>query len=347
MRRLVLALIVALSTLPASAQTASLPITRVAFASCFNQAMRQPIWEAIFDYRPELFIFAGDNVYGSAPLSALTPELPILAKAYAVARSLPQYERIRREAQVLAVWDDHDYGLNDGGVDMPYRQKAKDLFLEFWDVAAGDPRRGREGLYDARIIGPAGQRLQVILLDTRWFRSPLEVARQPLEWGRYTPTSDKSTTMLGPAQWAWLAERLREPAELRLIVSSVQVVADGHNWERWGNFPHERQRLFDLVRETDAKGVILVSGDRHIGGLYRETRAVPYPLLEATASPGTAPFPGNREPGPNRIGGVYGMENFGTVDIDWWERAVTLSIRSINGEPVRRIVVPFDALRAQ
>lgn len=39
-------------------------MSRIAFGFCADQAKPQPIWDAILAYRPELFIFAGDNVYG-------------------------------------------------------------------------------------------------------------------------------------------------------------------------------------------------------------------------------------------------------------------------------------------
>src|SRR5207247_2149539 len=150
---------------------------------------------------------------------------------------------------------------------------------DFWSLPADDPRRSRPGVYHAAIYGPPGKRLQVILLDTRYFRSPLKVTDQPDAPGkeRYVPDDDPGKTMLGETQWGWLAQRLREPAELRLIVSSTQLVAEGHGWERWGNFPRERQRFYDLIRDTRANGVMVLSGDRHIGAIYRETTGVAYP----------------------------------------------------------------------
>ena len=320
------------------------PLTRIAVASCFDQRLAQPVWPAVFAYRPEVFVYGGDNVYGSVPASALEPDLRVLSQAYEVAAALPEQQRIRKEARVLAVWDDQDMGLNDGGADMPFLPRAKELFLAFHQIPADDPRRAREGLYHAEVIGPPGRRVQFILLDTRTFRSPLERAAQPQPFGPYVPSADRSKSVLGPAQWAWLAEQLRQPAELRLLVSSIQVLADGHGFERWGNFPHERQRLLELISASGVRGVVLLSGDRHISALYREQAAAGLPLVELTASPATRPFPGNREPGPNRLGAVYGMENFGTVDIDWWARKLTLSIRAVNGEPVRRLEVGFDEL---
>ena len=151
--------------------------------------------------------------------------------------------------------------------------------------------------------------------------------------------------MLGEAQWAWLREQLEQPAELRLIVSSIQVLAEGHGWERWGNLPRERARLLELIAATGAGGVIFLSGDRHVGGLYhRPAAAASYGLYEITSSGLNMSYPAVSEAGPLRLGAVYGAANFGTIDIDWWAGEVTLAVRSANGEPVRRQVVPLAEL---
>ena len=128
------------------------------------------------------------------------------------------------------------------------------------------------GVYHARTFGPAGRRIQVILLDTRYFRGALErsTARGVPGDGRpvrYSPSHDPMSSMLGDAQWAWLEERLREPAELRLVVSSIQVVAEDHGFEGWSRLPLERERLLALVDETGAEGVLFLSGDRHLAEL--------------------------------------------------------------------------------
>jgi alkaline phosphatase D len=191
--------------------------------------------------------------------------------------------------------------------------------------------------------------VQVILLDTRYFRSPLRPTDRRGAPGRerYLPDDDPAKTMLGEAQWAWLAERLREPAELRLVVSSVQVLAEGHGWERWGNLPRERRRLYDLVRDAGANGVVFLSGDRHIAGLYEEAAGTPYPFVELTSSGINKTFatPGDLQ--GNRLGAPYGRENFGTVDIDWWAGEVRLAVRDMNGEVVRERTLRLGALRAE
>jgi alkaline phosphatase D len=348
------ALAIALASLvqaaPAEAQQAPPPLSRIAFGSCADEEKPQPLWEAVLDYRPELFVFTGDNVYGDVDAGRNVPEDGILAElreSYADARAVEGFMRIRDEVPTLATWDDHDYGPNDGGAEFAGKRESQRLFADFWELAPDDPRRAREGIHHAQAFGPPGQRVQVILLDTRYFRSPLRPTDERNAPGkeRYVPDPDPSKTMLGDAQWSWLAERLREPAEVRVVVSSIQVLAEGHGWERWGNLPAERRRLFDLIRETGARGVVFVSGDRHIGGIYREEGGgLPYPVHELTASGVNQFFAASKEAGPNRLGAVYGLPNFGTLDIDWWADELRLAVRDGAGQPKREAVLRISEL---
>jgi len=213
--------------------------------------------------------------------------------------------------------------------------------LEFWNIPLDDPRRQREGLYYATTFGPLGQRVQVILLDTRFFRSPLKPSDAPGSPGKenYVPDYDPAKTMLGEEQWAWLEQKLSEPADIRLIVSSVQVIAQGHGYERWGNLPRERNRLFDLISRTDASGVILLSGDRHLGALYKLEVGGAFPLYEVTSSSLNQSSWLRSEAGVYRLGEIYGRENFGMVVIDWVTESVSLELRDIEGEVVRRVLL--------
>ena len=189
-------------------------------------------------------------------------------------------------------------------------------------------------------------RVQIILLDLRWFRSPLKATDERGAPGkeRYLPDPDPRKTMLGSVQWEWLADQLFKPAEIRLIVSSTQVLAEGHGWERWGNMPLERQKLIDTIRHSGAKGVLLLSGDRHVGALYRETPPSLYPLYEVTSSGLNMVYWAASEPGPNRVGALYPSANFGVVDIDWWEYKLTLALRDEGGNTRRAITLGFDDL---
>ncbi|HJQ57966.1 MAG TPA: alkaline phosphatase D family protein [Vineibacter sp.] len=346
-RRQALAASLAGLALPAPLRAQPRPLSRIAFGSCADQTRPQPVWESVLAYRPDLFLFLGDNVYADYGTGGAA-DIASLGAAYAAAEKIEGYARLRREVPHLAVWDDHDYGQNDGGAEYGLKAGSKSIFLDFWRASADDPRRTRDGIYDARLFGQPGQRVQVILLDVRWFKSPWRPTDQRNAPGkeRYLPDDDPAKTILGEAQWAWLAEQLRQPADIRIIASGIQMLAEGHGWERWGNLPRERQKLLDTIRTAGASGVVLISGDRHLGALYRETSGTPYPLCEATSSGINKFFPTAREEGPNRLGGVYGLPNFGTLDIDWWEGRITLAIRDEAGQAVRQSSVRLAELRA-
>lgn len=317
------------------------PLRRIAFGSCCDQDRPQPIWDAVLGARPELFIFGGDNVYASAQ----PWRQERLTAAYARLASEPGFARLREQLPHLAIWDDHDYGLNDGGAEFVHKEASKQAFLKFWKVPDDDPRRGRPGLHHAIVAGPVGQRLQVILLDGRWFRSPLLPTNQRGAPGRerYLPDPDPAKTLLGPAQWAWLEAQLRVPADLRLIVSGIQVLASGHGWECWGNLPLERDRLIQLVADKAVGGALFLSGDRHVGGIYRENLPGGRGLLEVTSSGLTHAWRDAREAGPNRLGELVTENHFAQLDIDWAGRAIELSFIGEDGRLLRSQALPWPA----
>lgn len=335
---------------------AGMPLTRIAFGSCAEQDKPQPIWEAVLRADPDVFVFLGDNVYGD------TREVAVLERKYAVLGAKPGFQRLRAESAVMATWDDHDYGENDAGAEYPMKQASREVFFRFWREPADSPRRTRDGVYTSAIFGPPGRRVQVILLDLRWNRTPIarniafpddEAYRR---WataegkagravpGPYARDPSPAATMLGEAQWAWLAEQLRQPAELRLIGSSLQVLADFPGWEAWVNYPRDHARLFQSIREAGAQGVVFLSGDTHYGELTRHDANVPYPLLDLTSSGLTEEW---HVPVPNalRVGEAHHEPNFGLVEIDWDARELKLGLRNVGGSPLMEHRVSFDDLR--
>ena len=321
------------------------PLTRIAFGSCAHQDRPQPIWDTVIKADPELFLFIGDNVYAD------TDDMAVLRQKYAQLGAVPGFAKLRQRCRVLATWDDHDYGTNDAGVEYPMKVESQAAFLDFFGEPADSPRRKQAGVYAAHTFGPAGKRVQVILLDSRYFRSPLrrKAKREP-GTGPYEATPDPDATILGDAQWAWLAEQLRQPAELRIIASSIQVVASDHGWEKWANFPRERRRLFDLVRETKANGVVLVSGDRHTAELSVEREAGPYPVYDLTSSSLQNPLKPTDvvEGNTRRLGDVIREVNFGLITIDWDDAdpRVGLTVRGIDGQDLINHDVRLSELKA-
>lgn len=327
--------LIALAGGSAWADDAAVVLHRIAFGSCAQQDRPQPIWEAILESKPDLFLYIGDNIYGD------TDDMAELQAKWDVLGRQPGYERLRKNVPIYAVWDDHDYGKNDAGAEYPKKRQSQRIFLDFFDEPLESPRRSREGLYGSRMFGPENQRVQVILLDTRYFRSPLKKTADKAEPGEgirgpYLPNLDADATLLGEVQWRWLEERLKEPARLRIIASSIQVIANEHRWEKWGNFPRERRRLLDLLHKTRANGVILVSGDRHQAEISRLTGAVDYPLYDVTASSLNQPGKWHNEINPHRVGLVWFAENSGLIDIDWTaaDPVIRLQVRDVDGNVV-------------
>ena len=159
---------------PASASPpADRLISKIAFGSCARQEQPQPIWDKIVGLRPHLFLFIGDNIYGDSE------DMEVLKAKYAKLAAVPGFARLRESCTLLATWDDHDYGVNDGGRELPQRDASQRVFLDFFRDPPDSVRRHRPGVYISYVFGPAGKRVQIILLDTRYFRSPLKPAPKP------------------------------------------------------------------------------------------------------------------------------------------------------------------------
>ncbi|HRJ63583.1 MAG TPA: alkaline phosphatase D family protein, partial [Brevundimonas sp.] len=155
------------------------------------------------------------------------------------------------------------------------------------------------------------------MLDTRSGRSALTRLPQSTPNGRYAPSEDPNQRMLSDAQWTWLEAQLRQPADVRFVVSSIQVLADGHAWEAWHTMPREQSRLYETIRNAGAKGVVFVSGDRHSAGMYRQDGLIGYPAVEMTTSSLNLSFAtSSTEMSSNQIGPMYTLLNYGMARID-------------------------------
>lgn len=308
--------------------SSSMPIHRLVYGSCIKQNQPMPIFREMLKKKPDLALLIGDNIYGDSE------DMSVIRSKYQMLRRNSDYARFEDNVPILATWDDHDYGQNDGGADFLQRHNSQKEFLSFWNVPRQSIRWRREGVYHSKIYGKAGHRLQVILLDTRFFRSPLRKGETRRVAGPYVPDEDPAKTMLGDSQWKWLDEQLRVPAEVRLIVSSIQCIAEAAGQETWSNLPHERQRLFDLLRSTGANGVILLSGDRHWSELSVLEKELDYPLYELTSSSLNQKHP-RGTPSENRFRAqdlTYHEENFGLIDLDWSSSNPQVQLRLVDAQ---------------
>jgi alkaline phosphatase D len=311
-----------LAVIAATAFASPDPLERVAMGSCNKQDLPQPLWGPIVDFRPQLWIWLGDNIYGD------THDMKELAAKYALQKSNPGYEKLLATCPVEGVWDDHDYGKNDSGFKHPRKKESQKLFLDFLDEPADSPRRKHDGIYHSRTYGPEGKKVCVILLDVRSWRPP--------------PGSGGD--ILGEAQWRWLERTLKESdAQIHLLCSGTQFLPTEHRWDKWNDYPESRRRLLKMLADLKPPGTVLLSGDRHFSELMRAENPFGGPeLLEMTSS-GLTHFWKNFPDEKNtlRLGEPYVDLSFGTLDIDWNAREIDLTLRDAAGAPVRSAKMTF------
>lgn len=308
-------------------------INRLAFGSCANQYYSQSIWNSISSAQPDIFAMIGDNIYGD------TEDMQHLAEQYLKLASNRDFQKFRRKFPIVATWDDHDYGVNDGGKDYSKKNESKNLFLNFFAEPENSLRRKREGIYTSYVFGDRPRSLQIILLDLRWFRSQLIIGVN----GEYLPNPDKGASLLGNEQWHWLEEQLHAPADLRLLLSSTQLVSSEHRWEKWANFPAEKARLFDLIDRVKAKNLIVLSGDMHFAELSKEATPSGIEILDLTSS-GLSHFESASDIANSKRLSLYDSGcNYGMVTINWLSqpRFLKLEIRNIENTSVIERLVRF------
>lgn len=271
-----------------------------------------PVLRTVVEWEPELFIYLGDNIYGD------TRDMAVLQSKYDQLAQEQDFQKLRQQVPLIATWDDHDYGENDAGKEYPQKEASKEVFLKFWEEPSDSPRREHPGIYTSYLFADQeqGKRMQVILLDTRTFRDPLAENELSSWKNDYHPDPNPEKTILGEAQWTWLRERLSEPADLRIIGTSIQFAHQHNGWESWTNLPGELRRMVDLIRDTRANGVVFISGDVHWGELSILRPKDCYPLHDLTAS-GINQEWDELEPNQNRYGKACMDHHFGMIEIDW------------------------------
>ncbi len=311
------------------------PITKIAFGSCAWNDGELPVFNLIADYKPDYFIFLGDNIYGDT----YKPE--VLREKYARLAAKESYQNLKKQVPILATWDDHDFGWNDAGKEYPLKEVSKDIFLDFFDEPKDSERRNHPGIYHSYQKQIGDKTLQIILLDVRTFRDGLKKYNGEFEDDRryfyhldYAPHTNSDSTLLGTEQWAWLEQQLQKPADIRLIGSGTQFGIEFNGYEAWANFPHEQKRMVELIEKTQANGVVFISGDVHYAELSKFKDA-PYPLYDFTASGLSATWH-FATPNANRIEGPVMDNHFGLISI-YWEQDPKIQFETIDVTNNQRI----------
>ena len=305
----------------------------IAFGSCNKQNVENVLWDDIMQQKPNLWIWGGDNIYAD------TDNMETLRTEYNKQLNNEDYKRLIATTKILGTWDDHDYGLNDGGEEFEMKKESQQIFLDFMGVTKNDKRRQKEGIYHAEEIKTKNGIIKIIVLDTRYFRSRLVKDTESKK--RYKPTTDKALTILGEIQWQWLKNELQiSNADFNIIVGSIQFLSWEHGFETWGNFPHEVNRLENVIANSKAKGVLLLSGDRHISEFSRKSiEGLSYPLVDFTSSGLTHSYTNfSGENNKHRVGKVVSEKSYGLLKFNFKDSKITMEMYADNNKKLNQLI---------
>lgn len=296
-------------------------VRTIAFASCHNHHRQSGTLDAIRLSKPELFVWAGDAIYPDRPIPWPGRNTDRIAHQYAMLQQKPSYQRLLASVPVTGIWDDHDYGVNNGGKDFPWKQESRQLFLQF----LGDDSRytsSQEGIFTSYALRSGDLAYRLVLLDTRYFRE------KP---GTYAE-------LLGESQWQWLADELQQEGELVILVSGTSMAGNDPYNEDWADYPMEQERLFGLLATTD-KRVVMVAGDKHfaeMNTMYSNNEL----YCEMVASGVThTEKPSRRYRNKVMHHEVYTGLNFGLIHVE--ENQVRMEVCNEGGEVVMQRVIPI------
>ncbi|MGZ0014746.1 alkaline phosphatase D family protein [Yeosuana sp. AK3] len=308
----------------------------IAFGSCNKQDVANLLWTSILKHNPDVWIWGGDNIYSD------TDNMTKMKLDYNQQLSDKNYKKLIESTKILGTWDDHDYGLNDGGLEFVKKKESQQQFLDFIGVSPTDKRRRQAGVYHSEIIQHKKGTINIIILDTRYFRSSLTDDRDTEK--RYKPNEYGVGTVLGEQQWRWLEKNLKtSKADFNIIVSSIQFLSKEHGFETWGNFPHEVDRLTTLISKSKAKGVLLLSGDRHISEFSKiNIKDMHYPLVDFTSSGLTHAYANySGEPNLYRVGKVISEISFGLLHFNFKTREITMEMRGNNDVKLQELIQKY------
>jgi len=299
---------------------------RIAFGSCNKHRIKNNLWDDVLAVDPNVWVWGGDVVYAD------TDNMKKLKSIYDSQNNEEGYLKLRSKIPVIGTWDDHDYGLNDGGEEFTAKKESQQAFLDFLKVGKKDFRREKEGVYASHEYTTAKGSVKVLVLDTRYFRTALTPDTKTKK--RIKPNAYGEGTILGFKQWKWLENELKNSeANFNIIVSSIQFLSNEHGFECWGNFPHEVDKLKELIASSKAKGVLILSGDRHISEFSKTTvEELSYPLIDFTSSGLTHSYSSfTTEPNPYRVGSVVSVKSFGLLEFYFDKKKVLFKMMGDNG----------------
>ena len=284
---------------------------RFAIASCMDDHKPQgDIWQQMLALRPDVIFLIGDNSYADKYIEGIPygeKSGRVMASPselwgrYVETRNYIDLFRSKDLVPVVATWDDHDYGVNNGGSDYPYKRESLATFNAFF---ASQPSKHyqRAGLGTAALFSMYG--FNFFLLDNRTFRTVDKQAKQQYHYGE--------------AQLQWLWRNLRGK-DYAMLLGGDQFFGGYHRFDSFEGKHREAFTRFLAKLKTLPTKVAFFSGDRHITEIMRISDAqLGYQTYEFTSSPVHGKlYPGDwgKVPNPRQIAAGDLKNNFMLLEL--------------------------------
>jgi alkaline phosphatase D len=256
------------------------------------------IFKSINIQNPDIMLWMGDNTYlREADYDTKTG----IYHRYTHSRSLTEMQPLLARTQNYAIWDDHDFGPNDGDRSFYNKYITQQAFKDFWaNKSFGIDASQKEGVYSTFTWSD----VDFFLLDDRFFKSP-----------NNRKTGEK--TLLGKQQLEWLIDALSfSRASFKVIAIGGQVLNSAARFENYENYKEEKTYLLEQIKANNIRGVIFLSGDRHFSELSKISLTEKQSIYDWTVSPLTSGVSTSykEDNNVNRVeGSLFGQNCFGVI----------------------------------
>lgn len=308
---------------------------KFAVVSCSDDHFKveqKAMWTHVLQQKPDFIFAIGDNVYADVEDGKYhgdaTPEL--LWRRYVQTRTNLLVFRAKNLIPMIALWDDHDYGQNDGDRRYSQQKSSLQIFKSFFpqDVPS-DQYFGGPGAASAFAYGEQ----RFYFLDGRSFRSPnkdpqicvskkdkKQCEKKPRkDRGRDRMASREPETHFGKEQEQWLNRMLDQGgSDVAWLITGDQWFGAYSPFESFeSNQPNDFKRFMARLKDQGAR-VAFISGDRHASEITKVDKSVlGFETYEIVSSPIHAkvyPSNWNDFPNPGQIAATANAFNYVLID---------------------------------
>lgn len=239
---------------------------KIALMACMKdffviEGTKNAMWESARAANPDYLFFIGDSVYGDALIIA-GPNF--LWERYIESRKSIPFYRWKNLKPVLATWDDHDFGQDNGDGKMSFKAEALSHFRTFF-AQESDKKHLFKGHANSLLFRAFGQNFA--FFDNRYYRG---------FW-----SEEKYRTFLGKKQIDWMMDGIAQNPLPTLVMQGAPTFGRSEKKCSYHhNSPQELQYFLTKLKDTGAPAVF-AGGDLHYSEVSKiDKRVLGYDTAE-------------------------------------------------------------------